>query len=250
MAELRGAFWVFVLYDVADEIRLEDVRRLLGSEAPPRQPSFKNPAPDYVRFERPPVVQHLEPGRLETGEHFERRIKYFDYGVISVEFEMSFEAGWQQLVKISSRWINAPEIEVRSVELARTHIEGIRSALVQPYATWVSEDYYVIQLQQALDDAGQPLTATDMIARRGAEIAQIVRGESIPLSEGEQREVLQSSLSYYPPGSAGRRMGRGAGLRYSRGCVPGDPNSGICEHPVARVPALRRPAHEAARRRL
>lgn len=198
MAKLRGAFWVFVLYDVADEIRLDEVRRLVGSEAPARQPTFKNPAPDYVRFERPPVVQHLVPVRLESGEKFERRIKYFDYGVISVEFEMSFEADWQELVRISSRWITAPEVEARSMELAREHVEGIRPALVQPYGTWVSEDYYVIQLHQALDGAGQPLSAADMVKQHGADIAQIVRGESIPLSEGEQREVLQSSLSYYP----------------------------------------------------
>jgi len=37
-----------------------------------------------------------------------------------------------------------------------------------------------------------------MLAERGEEIAQIVRGESRPLAESERREVLQSSLSYYP----------------------------------------------------
>ena len=37
-----------------------------------------------------------------------------------------------------------------------------------------------------------------MLAARGQEISQIVRGESTPLSDGERNEVLQSSLSYYP----------------------------------------------------
>src|SRR6202161_3843237 len=37
-----------------------------------------------------------------------------------------------------------------------------------------------------------------MLTRRGEQIAQIVRGELQPLAESERREVLQSSLSYYP----------------------------------------------------
>ncbi len=37
-----------------------------------------------------------------------------------------------------------------------------------------------------------------MLAQRGEQIAQIIRGESVPLAEAERNEALQSSLSYYP----------------------------------------------------
>ena len=42
------------------------------------------------------------------------------------------------------------------------------------------------------------MTAAAMLSTRGGQVAQIVRGDSMPLSDAECREVLQSSLSYYP----------------------------------------------------
>ena len=197
-ASLRGSLWIFVLYDVADEIRLDQLSSIVGLQPAPRQPAFKHPAPDYVRFERPPVIQHLDPVVLETGELFQRRIKYFDYGVISVELEMRFEADWERLIRISSRWITAPELETRSSDLVKTHVERARDALVQPYQSWLSEDYYIIQINEVLDPDGDTVNAPALLDRHGAHIAQIVRGESTPLSDGERTEVLAASLSYYP----------------------------------------------------
>jgi hypothetical protein len=198
MAPLRGSFWVFVLYDVAEEIRIEMLRDLVGADTARPQPSFKHPAPEYVRFERPPAIEYPEPIALETGEKFEARIKYFDYGVASVELKMEFEADWEQLIRLSNRWILAPEIERRTAELIQSRMERAAPALVQAYPARLSEDYYIIHLREAVDEDGQPLTAQVMLAKRGEQIAQIVRGESQPLAESERKEVLQSSLSYYP----------------------------------------------------
>jgi hypothetical protein len=195
---LKGSFWVLVLYDVAEQIQLDKLRGIVGAEPPRREPTFKHPAPEYVRFERPPVVEYLDPVRLSTGEQFQSRIKYFDYGVVSVELELSFETDWTDLVRLSNRWIAAPEIEKCTGELIRTHLERARPALVQPYASHLSEDYYVIHLREALDAERVPLSASTMLASRRDQIAQMVRGESQALSEPERNEALQSCLSYYP----------------------------------------------------
>jgi len=185
MAPLRGSFWVFVLYDVAEEIRIDKLHHLVGAETARPQPSFKHPAPEYVRFERPPAIEYPDPIALESGEQFEARIKYFDYGVASVELKMEFEADWEQF-------------ERRTAELIQSRMERAASALVQAYPARLSEDYYIIHLREALDEEGRPLTAPVMLTKRGEQIAQIVRGELQPLAESERREVLQSSLSYYP----------------------------------------------------
>ena len=109
--QLKGSALVLMLYDVCEEIRLEELRRILGAQPAERSPSFKHPAPEYVRFERPPVVEPLERVTLETGEQLEGRLKYYDYGVVCVEFELPFEGGWDMLVDLSCRYIAAPEVE-------------------------------------------------------------------------------------------------------------------------------------------
>src|SRR6185437_16767822 len=100
---LRGSFSALVLYDVAEQIRLDTLRSLAGMEAPHREPVFKHPVPDYVRFERPPVVENLGLVPMNNGEQFQARIKYFEYGVVSVELKLDFEHGWEDLVLLSSR---------------------------------------------------------------------------------------------------------------------------------------------------
>ena len=45
--------------------------------------------------------------------------------------------------------------------------------------------------------AGQP-GAEELCRTHGAEISQIVRGETAQLSDGERGEILQSRISYYP----------------------------------------------------
>jgi hypothetical protein len=198
MPPLKGSFWVLVLYDVAEEIHLDKLRQIIGAELPPEKPTFKHPVPEYVRFERPPIVEYINSISISTGEHFRSRIKYFDYGVISVELELPFEAAWEELVRLSSRWIDAPEIEKCASELMRARLDRVGPALRQPYASSLSEDYYVIHLREALNRDGKPASARDLLTEHGDQIAQMVRGESAPLSESERHEALQPALSYYP----------------------------------------------------
>jgi len=193
MKPLRGSFSMLVLYDVAEQIDLEKLRAILGAEPPRREPSFKHPAPEYVRFERPPVVEELDPVKISTGEQFLSRVKYFAYGVASIELELPFESDWDELVRLSNRFIAAAEIEKCALELVRARVSRVEAALVQPYSSWLSEDYYIINLRQATEQ-----NAAEMIQKHVDEIARIVRGESVPLAETERAEALQSSLSYYP----------------------------------------------------
>ena len=194
---MEGSFRVLFLYDVAEQIQLDRLREILGAETPSRAPRFKHPAPDYVRFEHPPVVEYPGSISLASGEQFDTRIKYFDYGVVCVELEMRFDTDWEGLVLSSNRWTSTPELETSTSELLRSRMGRVAQALVQPYESWLSEDYYVIHLTKASGDA-VPLTAEALLAAHGNQIAKIVRGESMPLADSESREALQPCISYYP----------------------------------------------------
>src|SRR6185312_13592167 len=88
--------------------------------------------------------------------------------------------------------------EGRASTLLRERLVRLKAALKKPYDSWIAEDYYVIQLDPICSASGEILPAEELLRRNGKEIAQIVRGEEMPLSPSERQEVLQSSMSYYP----------------------------------------------------
>jgi hypothetical protein len=144
------------------------------------------------------VVEYTGSITAAGGDPFDSRIKYFDYGVVCVELELPFTANWEELTRLSSRLTSAPEIEARTLELAQAQLRRVKAALVQPYDSWLSEDYYVIHITNAAADSGDPLSAAAMLQGRGEHIARIVRGESVALSESERDEALTARISYYP----------------------------------------------------
>jgi hypothetical protein len=198
MPACKGSFRALLLFDIAEEIDLVVLRGLLSAAPPVRSPDFKLPAPGYVRFERPPIVEVCDPIELATGEQADARLRYFDYGVVSLEIMIRFQSEWTDVIELSNRWIEAGEVEQRGVKTARKHVDKLRSALRKPYAEWLDEAYYVVELREVLDAAGNVLTGGQLISDHGREISQVIRGEAQPLSLAEQREVLSSSMSYYP----------------------------------------------------
>ncbi len=56
-------------------------------------------------------MEYPGPITVGSGQQLQTRIKYFDYGVVSVELELEFEADWDELVRLSSRWIPSPDLE-------------------------------------------------------------------------------------------------------------------------------------------
>jgi hypothetical protein len=190
--DAQGSLWAIFLYDVAEQIDLAALRAILHIEPAAREPRFKHPAPDYVRFERPPLEHPTAAPVLDSGERFEARIRYFDYGVIAVALELPFTIPWANLLERSSHWIGAPDIERLAGALAREHGERARPAFTQPIQEWLSEDYYIIHLRSA------PLDAETLQTCCRAEIAQLIRGETRPLAASEREEALKATLSYYP----------------------------------------------------
>src|SRR5450432_4657212 len=119
--DTQGSLWAIFLYDVAEQIDLNALGSILQIDPAPREPRFKHPAPDYVRFDHSPLEQRVEVPTRDFGESVEARVKYFDYGVLTVELELPFETTWVSLLERSSRWIGSPEIEKLAGSLALSH---------------------------------------------------------------------------------------------------------------------------------
>ncbi len=191
-ATMKGSVLGVILYDICEEIRLEDLRQIVGAKRV--EPSFKHATPEYVRFEKPPVVESLDPVVLAGGETLNTQVKYYDYGVVSVLFELRFEADWEALVQLAARWVPNTELERRAQQVIRGRMNRIAPAIVRQYNDWLSEDYYIFLLG---DVPGCP-SGADLLSQHGPEIAQVLCGEQTALAGSENEDVLQASLSYYP----------------------------------------------------
>ena len=189
---LQGSVHVLIQFDVCEEIKLDSLRDIFGAKR--QEASFKHPAPGYVKFQRTPLVEAAEPLVLDSGERLDVQIKYYDYGVVSVVFELPFAGDWDRLVRLAGRWVWDTDFTSFAQKIVKQKIDRARPALVKLYDSWLHEDYFVFHVR---DVAGNP-SAAELIAANGGRIAQIVRGESSPLSEGEQQEIMQSKISYYP----------------------------------------------------
>jgi hypothetical protein len=190
---LSGSVLVLIQFDVCEEIRLDELRQIFGARTL-EPPNFKHPAPGYVRYQRPPVVEPIDALILDSGERLEGQIKYYDYGVISVVFELPFSGDWDSLVRMGSRWVWDVDFEKHAARIVRQKLERAAPALVKQYPEWLSEDYFIFHLREI---AGSP-SAAELCNSHGGRIAQIVRGEIAQLSDGERNEILQSRVSYYP----------------------------------------------------
>ncbi len=189
---LSGSVRVLFLYDVAEEIRLEKLRSQPGAQQA-RQPPLRHQTPGYVRFTEPPVVTSIPPLALATGERFDARLSYYQYGVVSLELEIPFNLEWDQLVHLATRWVASGDLERIAQAAVQEGTKDCRRHFVKPYEEWLSEDYCIVHVLQL-----PQVTGADLIAERAHEVAQIVRGEVAVFAPEEQTEILQAHLSYYP----------------------------------------------------
>lgn len=212
---LRGSVLVLIQFDVCEEIRLDVLRKIFGART--ADATFKQKAPGYVRYQRPPVEESLDPLILDSGERLEGQIKYYDYGVVSLVFELPFAGDWDTLIQLSCRWTSDTNFETLASRIVRQKLERAAPALVKPYEVkpydsagvdfqsnaWLQEDYFIFHVRQVrLDENNSApsaqLSANDLLATKGDQIAQVVRGEMSILSDSERQEILQSRISYYP----------------------------------------------------
>jgi len=199
---LHGSVLVLLQFDVCEAIRLDRLREILSARTV-ELPQPRHPAPGYIRYERPPVVEAVEPLVLESGERLTGEVKFYDYGVLSVVFELPFTGGWSKLAGLASRWVWDVDFAAQAAQIVRDKIARAAAAIVKPYQDWLSEDYLIFHIREIKggetkggEISGSP-TVSELIQRYGARIAQVVRGDTGHLAESECNEVLQSRISYY-----------------------------------------------------
>jgi hypothetical protein len=187
-----GFITALYLYDVAHSIDVKALMARLGGRAGLARLDDKTPGPPRLRYLQPPVVVDGQAFELAELDGFKVRVKFYDYGVISLMLSRPFSGSWSDLVELGQRLIESEPLEQHAGEAVQRIVDAVRPTLTGLRATILDEDYLVFAVT-ALDP---PETSDRLIERHGAEIAQLLRGERQPLSAQEREEVLRSRLSY------------------------------------------------------
>jgi hypothetical protein len=186
-----GTATAFFLYDVAEQIDLAAVTRLVSTTAAAPVPA-KAQVPPYLQYAQAPVTIDGTADGAADHDGWRVRFKLFDYGVISVALTRQLPGDWPQLLQQGLEWQDDQQLPVEAEALCRALVGRLAAALDRPRANFLTEDYFVFAATR-LDG----ISSTDaLLTAHGTEIAQLLRVEREPLSAQERDEVLRSRLSY------------------------------------------------------
>lgn len=193
VSEIRQAqVVVFYLFDVAESIDLSAVPRAIGGPTESARLTPKPPTPPYVQYENPPISFDGDLVQAGTLDDFRVRFRVYDYGVLSVALKRPMTGSWHDLVAIGQTLIENDTLERRAEALCQHALERLGPAMTGRRDAHLREDYVVY----VVSELETPQSASDLLARHGADIAAMVRGERQALSAQERHHVLQHAISY------------------------------------------------------
>jgi hypothetical protein len=187
-----GQVVAFYLFDVAETIDLARIAASVGEAVTAARLAPKPVTPPYVQYDKPPISFEGSALGVPELDGFQVRLRAYDYGVISVALTRPFSSGWSDLIGIGQSLIENSDLEQRAEAVCRQAVDRLGSALVGARATFLSEDYLVVVINEL--ETGLP--AKTLLAERGGTIAAMLRGERQPLSDEEEQKILHHHISY------------------------------------------------------
>jgi hypothetical protein len=193
MPGIRSGFvTALYLFDVAEAIDLHVVKARLGAHASVATLDDKSAGPSRMRYIQPPVVAAGESLGCKQLDGFNVRVKFYDYGVVSLTLTKTFAGSWAELVGLGQTLVESEPLEQHAADACQRIVSTMAKALRSPRSAFLDEDYLVF----AVTALEEPLSSEDLVEQHGADIAQLLRGERQPLSQQERDTVLRQALSY------------------------------------------------------
>jgi len=187
-----GSIHALYLFDVAQSIALDVLKAQLGPDATAARLEDKTPGPVRLRYSQPPVTVEGHALECPDLDGFKVRVKFYDYGVISLLLSRPLAGSWAELVDLGQTLIENEPLEAHATAACERIAGLVQPALAGRRKTFVSEDYLVFAVT-AIDP---PVSSAQLVAEHGRDIAQLLRGERQPLSAQECDVVLDRRFSY------------------------------------------------------
>ncbi|MFZ0364702.1 MAG: hypothetical protein WAL67_10905 [Candidatus Cybelea sp.] len=187
----KGAVRAYYLFDVADTIDLVKMGALGGDNRAPAALPLRRQASPYLQFPVPPLVANLPEAALE-GFRGPVRLKFYDYGVISLRLTLCADGSWNDLTSLTER-ARADERITRFAESTITRICDEYSYALDERHSPLVEDYLILEIEQF----SPSINAELLLIEHSSDLASLLLGERRPLSATETEEALRVRFSYH-----------------------------------------------------
>jgi len=193
----KGSVLIYRVFDIAEEVNLSRVEELLTREVSrsrlrftltPRQVVIMRNAPVTIALGETDLTFHSQNLKVEVFA------KFWDYGVLSILFQVPIEAGteWNTLVETGARLETDTLIDEAARFRAQELVNLVRPALRDPHHWHEIEDYviYFFEDIQGIDQASELLEKAD--------VARLILAETqAPLSERSKRSIIDEGTYQY-----------------------------------------------------
>ena len=197
---LSGELVAKRLFDVAFAIDLTQVERLWTARtgASLQRKKLSSTPPKAVAFDVPPVVLELEAvALLVDGKPTTMRAsaRVYDFGVVSLALHLPVSnlpwLGFVSLANSVDQAIGAQALSPIWPRLLDQVLAITQAASTRPLVSELQEDYLYASVR-SFDAA---IKADEL--QKAVDLIPLLSGESRPLSEGTQRDLLRNRFSYY-----------------------------------------------------
>jgi hypothetical protein len=195
---VTGEVVVYRLYDLGYEIDLDRVASLLGDRAPERARPVRGEA-QAIQIPNPPITVGLGAMDVSVAGAIcpaELSARMFDFGVVSLRARVPYAtpAPWSAFASWGASCAGAAAWPALFPGLRAKLLEHIGPAVTKAGESPVAEDYTVFRVHRLNDPEGGRLPAS---ALRDEDVAQLLTGESRPLSAVARRDLLSQRFTYF-----------------------------------------------------
>ncbi|TAJ08028.1 MAG: hypothetical protein EPO61_11335 [Nitrospirae bacterium] len=191
----KGICYALFAYDVAWAIDLDEAGRHITESKERSTLRQKRRAPQSFKFYPPPlrVIQDADP--LVIGNYRSLAavdVVIYDFGAVSVTYTIPVDGPFAQLLAFSQELYDNPALQADARGRVERLLAAIIGAVKKPGILDAVEDYVIFQMTDwTAESAGNHLCP-----RHAQEIAQLLRGELLPLSDQEVEESVSCRIAY------------------------------------------------------
>jgi hypothetical protein len=192
MLEIASGFVrTYYLFDVADTIDLAKISALGGDTRAPAALPLWRPTPPYLQFPVPPLLANLAEADFD-GLSCAVRVKFYDYGVVSLRLTFNAAGSWNELTHLTERSRTDERISRFAESTVMRICDEYAHALDDRHHALV-EDYLIVEI----DRFAQTIDAKALLGEQSSALASLLLGERRPLSASESEEALRIRFSYH-----------------------------------------------------